>query len=208
MKTNSTSANVDPETHLCCPQCGHRLTVRSFRRSVQLAKGASALAKSDLPVLLLNGHGSDKQLFSRMIHDNSFKSAGPFCVFDCADNTEQMQEIELFGCPADSFESFSPARPGLIHTAVNGTLFIDKVERLTMTAQTKLYRFLQTGSYTAAGSWRVRYAQVRVIVASDVDLPKAVQRGVFLRDLYYRMTTAVIRVPSLWPSAPLTLQLN
>ncbi len=205
MKTKLILEGTDQELQqLSCPQCGNRLAITSHSQSVRLAKGARGIAKSDLPVMLINGKGSDKQRFARMIHDNSFRCNGPFQVLDCANKSAQEQEIALFGgCGEDYVKNQE-----LMQKADGGTLFIDNVERLALSVQTKLYRFMQTESYTAAQSWRVRYAHVRVIVAGSIDLHKAVIQGTFLHDLCNRLTTASIRVPSLWPSAPLPLQVN
>jgi len=148
-------------------------------------------------VLLLGESGTGKEVISRFIHRASARRERPFVALNCAALPEQLLEAELFGFEAGAFTGAMKAKPGQIEQAASGVLFLDEVGEMTMTAQAKFLRVLQEQEFQRLGSNRVLRADVRVIAATNRDLRKAIERGSFREDLYYRLNVFELRLPSL-----------
>src|SRR5215468_5350171 len=141
--------------------------------------------------LICGPTGSGKDLIARMLHDHSERRGRPFVIVHCAALPDTLVEAEMFGHARGAFTGATQARPGLIRTASHGTLFLDEVDSLPLSAQAKLLRFLETGEYRAVGADRVEHSDAWVIAATNQDLNDCVRAGSFRADLMFRL--AVVR---------------
>ncbi len=165
-----------------------------FKRMLELV---TRVAKSDATVLLEGESGSGKELVAQAIHDSSARAKGPFVAVDCSGIPETLFESELFGHERGAFTGASSARAGLVEAASGGTLFLDEVGEIPFAMQVKLLRLLESGTYRRVGATEVRRADIRVVSATHRPLRAMVTDGAFRADLYYRLNTFPIRVPSL-----------
>ncbi len=148
-------------------------------------------------MLLLGESGTGKELVARAVHEASDRAASPLVVVDCASLPETLFESELFGHERGAFTGASASKRGLVEAADGGTLFLDEVGDIPLTLQVKLLRLLESGTYRRVGSTDLRRADVRVVSATHRDLRAMIARGRFREDLYYRLSTFPIRLPSL-----------
>lgn len=158
---------------------------------------AVAVAPTELTVLVTGESGAGKEVFPKIIHQNSLRKTGKYFAVNCGAIPEGTIESELFGHEKGSFTGAIEARKGYFEEADGGTLFLDEIGELPMPYQAKLLRVLQSGEYTRVGSSKVRKTDVRVIAATNVDLGYAVAHGKFRADLYYRINGIQINIPSL-----------
>ncbi len=156
-----------------------------------------AMSGYDASVLIEGETGTGKELCARAIHYLSPRSQGPFVPINCAAIPDELVEKELFGHQRGAYTGASETQSGLIAEAEGGTLFLDEVSSLSMLAQAKILRFLESGEYRVLGSTRIRYGDVRVIAASNVDLAEAAAEGRLRSDLYFRLNILPIRLPPL-----------
>ena len=167
----------------------------ALARSLELAVVA---ATSELPVLLLGESGVGKSAFARMIHDSSEKRrSGPFVELNCAALPEALAESELFGAEKGAHSTANRRIPGKIAAAEGGTLLLYEIGELPPSIQAKLLGFLQSKRYFSLGATTESVADVRIIAATNADLPALVQRKAFREDLYYRLHVLTLRLPSL-----------
>ncbi|MFO0664589.1 MAG: sigma 54-interacting transcriptional regulator [Polyangiaceae bacterium] len=152
---------------------------------------------ADVPVLLLGESGTGKELVARAIHDNSPRRGHTFVTENCASVPENLLESTLFGHVRGAFTGASGTRAGLLDLADRGTLFLDEVGELPLGMQGKLLRVLQDGMVRPVGSDRARKVDVRIIAATNRDLPNMVKEGTFRADLFYRLDVATLRIPAL-----------
>lgn len=155
------------------------------------------VAATRATVLLLGESGVGKSLFAREVHDRSKRRDRPFVVVNCAAIPESLMESELFGTERGAFTGASTARAGRFEMADGGTLFLDEIATLSLTAQGKLLRVLQTGEFERLGSTQTRRADVRLIAATNADLPEAIEAKRFREDLYFRLNVFPIVIPPL-----------
>jgi two-component system, NtrC family, response regulator GlrR len=155
------------------------------------------LARCAGRVLILGQSGTGKELFARAIHYLSARMAYPFVGVSCGAIPVELVENEMFGHSRGAFTGATTAEVGLIGEAEGGTLFLDEVDCLPLLAQTKLLRFLQEREYKPLGSSKARFADVRVIAASNIDLRQAVNEQRMRQDLYYRLNVAQVCLPAL-----------
>jgi two-component system response regulator FlrC len=160
-------------------------------------KKATQVADTDTTVLLQGESGTGKEVVARLIHRASPRRKGPFVAINCAALPEQLLESELFGYERGAFTGALQAKPGQIELASGGVLFLDEVSEMSSSAQAKCLRVLQEREFQHLGGTRVLKANVRVIAATNRDLRKAVERGEFRDDLYYRLQVFEIRMPPL-----------
>jgi two-component system response regulator FlrC len=158
---------------------------------------ATRVAKTDTTVLVTGESGTGKEVVARFIHRASARSEGPFVALNCAALPEQLLESELFGYERGAFTSAQQAKPGLIELASGGVLFLDEVSEMTLPAQAKFLRVLQEREFQRLGGTRTLKANIRVIAATNRDLRKAVARGAFREDLFYRLQVFDIAIAPL-----------
>ena len=155
------------------------------------------VAPSQASVLLLGESGTGKELVARTVHEASGRAQRPLVAVDCASLPENLFESELFGHERGAFTGANTARGGLVEAASGGTLFLDEVGDIALAMQVKLLRLLETGTYRRVGSTELRHADIRVVAATHRDLDRMVSEGRFREDLYYRLSTFPIHLPSL-----------
>jgi Nif-specific regulatory protein len=158
---------------------------------------ARRLAAGDLTVLLLGDSGTGKELFARAIHHASPRADKPFVKVNCAAVPESLFESEFFGHERGAFTGAVAAQPGRFEQADGGTLFLDEVGELPLAMQAKLLRVLQDRVVVRVGSRRELELDVRVVAATNRDLPTLVGQGEFRLDLYYRLSVLPLRLPTL-----------
>jgi Nif-specific regulatory protein len=154
-------------------------------------------AQTDATVLLRGETGTGKGLFSRAIHVNSSRQAGPFVTVDCTTLPVQLVESELFGHERGAFTGADRRVPGRVELAQGGTLFLDEIGDLPHDVQGKLLRFLQERTFERVGGRQTMTADVRVVCATHQELEKRVAQGLFREDLYYRIRVVEIEIPPL-----------
>ena len=163
----------------------------------EVLKRAARVAETDTTVLVTGESGTGKEVVARFIHRASARSRGPFVALNCAALPEQLLESELFGYERGAFTSAHQAKPGQIELAAGGVLFLDEVTEMSLAAQAKFLRVLQEREFQRLGGTRMLKANIRVIAATNRDLRKAVERGDFREDLYYRLKVFDIAIPPL-----------
>jgi DNA-binding NtrC family response regulator len=131
------------------------------------------------------------------VHANSSLRTGPFVTVNCGAIPSELIEAELFGAEAGAFTGANRARTGRFEAANGGTLFLDEIGELPLAGQVKLLRVLETGQFEMLGSNKTRSAQVRILSATNADLPMLIREGRFREDLYYRLNVIDIAVPAL-----------
>lgn len=158
---------------------------------------AVKVAPIDLSVLVTGESGSGKEFFPKIIHAFGSRKHKKYIAVNCGTIPEGTIDSELFGHEKGSFTGAISARKGYFEEADGGTIFLDEVAELPLTTQARLLRVLETGEFLKVGSSMVQKTDIRVVAATNVDLIKAVEKGKFREDLYYRLSTVVINVPSL-----------
>jgi transcriptional regulator with PAS, ATPase and Fis domain len=158
---------------------------------------AVQVAPTDLSVLITGESGTGKEVFPQVIHSNSARKHGPYIAVNCGAIPEGTIDSELFGHEKGSFTGATDSRKGYFEVADGGTIFLDEVGELPLSTQVRLLRVLETGEYIRVGSSKSQKTNVRVIAASNVEIPKAIDNGKFREDLFYRLNTVPIRIPSL-----------
>ena len=153
--------------------------------------------RSQSNVLILGESGSGKELAARAIHKASPRRDLPFLAINCAALPHELLESELFGSEKGAFTGAGARRHGLLELAHEGTLFLDEVAEMSLAMQAKLLRAIDRGEIRRLGGDRTLHVDVRVIAATNKDLPRAVAAGEFRHDLYYRLGVVVIEVPPL-----------
>ena len=166
-------------------------------RMVELLKIALKLASTELPVLIIGETGTGKEVFARLIHDNSRAKRGPFIPFNCGTVPPDMLESQLFGYRRGAFTGATDSFVGMIRSAEQGTLFLDEVGDMDLLAQPKLLRFLENKEIQPLGDGRPTQVAVRLVAATNVNLESKVQTGQFRQDLMYRLGGAILVLPPL-----------
>jgi DNA-binding NtrC family response regulator len=166
----------------------------AMERTVELA---CRVARAEVRVLITGPNGAGKEHIAQIVHANSSIRTGPFVAINCGAIPSELIEAELFGAEAGAYTGASRARAGRFESAKGGTLFLDEIGDLPLAGQVKLLRVLETGQYEMLGSSKTRNAQVRIISATNADLPALIREGRFREDLYYRLNVIEITVPPL-----------
>ena len=158
---------------------------------------AAQVAATDLTVLITGESGTGKDVFPKIIHQNSARKHGQYFAVNCGAIPEGTIDSELFGHEKGSFTGAVNERKGYFEIADKGTLFLDEVGELPLSTQARLLRVLENGEFIRVGGNKVMKTDVRIVAATNVDLPLAIERGRFREDLYYRLNTIPIHIPAL-----------
>ncbi len=155
---------------------------------------AVQVAPTDLSVLISGESGSGKEIFPQIIHQFSSRKHGKYIAVNCGAIPEGTIDSELFGHEKGAFTGALADRKGYFQEADKGTIFLDEIGELPLSTQVRLLRVLETGEFIKVGSSKVIKTDVRVIAATNVDLPLAIEEGKFREDLYYRLNTVPVHV--------------
>jgi DNA-binding NtrC family response regulator len=165
---------------------------------MQLVKRlAGEVAATDATVLITGESGTGKELFARAIHAASPRSKGPFLALNCAGIPEPLLESELFGYQRGAFTDAKHTKPGKFQLAAGGTLFLDEIGEMSLQAQAKLLRVLEDHVVDPLGDTHSVKVNIRVIAATNEDLPAQIKAGRFRLDLFYRLNVYQLRLPPL-----------
>ncbi len=166
--------------------------------AIQLVKETiEKVASYDINVLIIGESGTGKDLVARTIHKLSHRADKPFVAINCASLPAELLESELFGYKKGAFTGATSDKKGLIEEANKGTLFLDEIGEMPMQLQAKLLRFIETKKIRPLGSVKEVDVDVRIISATNKNLEEEIEKGNFREDLYYRLSTITIRMPSL-----------
>jgi transcriptional regulator with PAS, ATPase and Fis domain len=163
-------------------------------RAIDIARQVAA---TDITVLITGESGTGKEFFPKIIHNLSPRKHGPYIAVNCGAIPEGTIDSELFGHEKGSFTGAHEARKGYFEVVNGGTIFLDEVAELPLSTQVRLLRVLETGEFIRVGSSAVLKTNVRVVAATNIDIPPAISSGKFRQDLYYRLSTVPITVPPL-----------
>ena len=155
------------------------------------------IAPFPVPVLITGESGTGKEVAARLIHEWSGRSGAPFVPVNSSTLRGELFESALFGHSRGAFTGAVRDRTGLAATAAGGTLFLDEIGETDAGVQARLLRFLDSGEYLPVGETVARRSNARVIAATNLDLPEEISRGAFRKDLYYRLSAVVFRIPPL-----------
>ena len=165
-----------------------------LNRAIEIAV---QVAPTDLTGLITGESGTGKESFPKIIHQLSTRKHGNYIAVNCGAIPEGTIDSELFGHEKGAFTGASDSRKGYFEVANGGTIFLDEVAELPMATQARLLRVLENGEFIRVGSSKVLKTNVRVVAATNVNIPKAIEEGRFREDLYYRLNTVPINVPPL-----------
>lgn len=155
------------------------------------------VAPSDAAVLIMGETGAGKERVAKLIHARSPRSSRPFVVVECGALQENLLQSELFGHERGAFTGAERAKPGLFEVAEGGTIFLDEIGEISPTTQTTLLRVLDTSTFRHLGGTREIHVDVRILTATNRDIPVMVRQGLFREDLFYRLSTITVEVPPL-----------
>jgi DNA-binding NtrC family response regulator len=174
-----------------------RETMGASAAITEICADVARVARSDFTVLINGETGSGKELVAQAIHQASFRASGPFIAVDCGAIPETLFESELFGHEKGAFTGAVHAHPGKFEAASGGTLFLDEISNMPLGSQAKLLRALQERTLYRVGGTRPVKVDARVLVAASDDLEAATVKGIFRKDLFFRLNEFTIRVPPL-----------
>lgn len=163
----------------------------------QLATMAVKIARTQVPVLITGPNGAGKEKIAQIVQRNSERQDQPFICVNAGALPNDLMEAELFGAEAGAYTGSTKTRIGRFEAADGGTLFLDELGNLSASGQAKLLRVLQSGEFERLGSSETRRCDVRVISATNTDLPQAIAEGHFREDLYYRLNVFELKLPPL-----------
>jgi len=158
---------------------------------------AAQVAPTDMTVLITGESGTGKESFSKIIHQLSPRKHGQFIAINCGAIPEGTIDSELFGHERGSFTGAHEARKGYFEVTNRGTIFLDEISEMPLQTQARLLRVLEYGEFIRVGSSTTKKTVVRVVTATNINLQDAVEKGKFREDLYYRLSTVPIYVPTL-----------
>jgi DNA-binding NtrC family response regulator len=171
--------------------------IGSSKGMVQAVERARKAAATGMSVLILGESGTGKELLARLVHEEGPSSDGPFVPVNCAAIPSELMESELFGAEKGAYTGSDSLRVGRFEQASGGTIFLDEVGDLSHTLQGKLLRVLQEKEFTRLGGEKVLKSTARVVAASNRDLQREVEEGIFRKDLYYRLSQFPVELPPL-----------
>jgi transcriptional regulator with GAF, ATPase, and Fis domain len=164
---------------------------------LQVKQIVDKVAPTDARVLITGANGTGKELVARSLHDKSARAQGPFIEVNCAAIPSELIESELFGHEKGAFTSAIKQRKGKFEQADGGTIFLDEIGDMSLSAQAKVLRALQENKITRVGSDKDINVNVRVIAATNKNLKEEIDKNRFREDLYHRISVILVHVPSL-----------
>ena len=180
---------------------GHTYSFDSVLGDSKALKDAVSLARkvsgTDVPVLLTGETGTGKEVFAQAIHYNSKRAKQNIVAVNCSSFSKELLESEMFGHKAGSFTGALKDKKGLFEEADNGTIFLDEIGEMAFELQAKLLRILETGEYIKIGDTKPTRVNVRVVAATNRNLPEEITAGRFREDLFYRLSVFQIHLPPL-----------
>ena len=165
-----------------------------LNRSIEKAMRVS---QTDISVLVTGESGVGKESFPKIIHQLSHRKHNKYIAVNCGAIPEGTIDSELFGHEKGAFTGANSARKGYFEVADGGTIFLDEVGELPLTTQVRLLRVLENGEFIKVGASEVQKTNVRIVAATNLDMEKAIQKGKFREDLFYRLSTVEIKIPPL-----------
>jgi transcriptional regulator with PAS, ATPase and Fis domain len=162
-----------------------------LHRAIEIAV---QVAHTDLSVLISGESGTGKEVFPQIIHQFSSRKHGKYIAVNCGAIPEGTIDSELFGHEKGSFTGALSDRKGYFQESDDGTIFLDEIGELPLSTQVRLLRVLETGEFIRVGSSNVIKTNVRIIAATNIDIPRAIDEGKFREDLYYRLNTVPINI--------------
>ena len=189
-----TNADAQPEVVRAKQRFG---TVGNAPALNAAVRRAVMVAPIDLSVLITGESGTGKEFFPQIIHANSARKHAKYIAVNCGAIPEGTIDSELFGHEKGAFTGAVASRKGYFEEADGGTIFLDEVAELPLPTQARLLRVLESGEFMKVGSSTVQKTNIRVVAATNVDLPRAIAEGKFREDLFYRLSTVQISVPPL-----------
>ncbi len=166
----------------------------NIKNAISLAR---KLTSSDTTILLKGETGTGKEIFAQSIHYNSNRANKQFVAINCSAIPNDILESELFGYKKGAFTGAETNKKGIFEEAHGGTLFLDEISEMAFNLQAKLLRAIETKTFIKPGDSKETQVDIRIIAASNVDMDKAIEEGTFRKDLYYRISTFIINLPSL-----------
>ena len=169
-------------------------TYNGLDRAIDIAR---QVAPTDLSVLISGESGTGKEVFPQIIHSLGTRKHGPYIAVNCGAIPDGTIDSELFGHEKGAFTGAHDTRKGYFEVVNGGTIFLDEVAELPLSTQVRLLRVLETGEFIRVGSSKVLKSDVRVVAATNLDITHAIKKGKFREDLFYRLNTVPITIPSL-----------
>ncbi len=188
---SASAAMPEPVEPDAMPLIGRATAMQAVYRTI------AKLASNDLSVLVLGESGTGKELVAQAIHETGRRAGGPFVAVNMAAIPRDLIEAELFGHEKGAFTGAHARATGRFEQAKGGTLFLDEIGDMPMEAQTRLLRVLQSGEFVPVGGARPIKADIRIVAATNQDLPDLVRQNRFREDLYYRLNVIPIALPPL-----------
>jgi DNA-binding NtrC family response regulator len=176
-----------PKRFVICPSSAMQAVYQMTRR----------VAKTDQTIMLHGETGVGKDVLARQIHEQSLRRNGPFVVVDCGLLTHNLAESELYGHRKGSFSGATEAKIGLVEKSHTGSLFLDEIGNIDLDLQKKFLRFVETRRFRRIGETKEQPIDTRIMLATNLDLQKAIQEGTLRSDLYYRISEFTIVIPPL-----------
>ena len=167
-----------------------KLFIRSLTKAMRVAN-------TDISILVTGESGTGKDVIPKIIHENSLRKHGQFIAVNCGAIPEGTIDSELFGHEKGAFTGAINSRKGYFEVANNGTIFLDEIGDLPLSTQVRLLRVLENGEFMKVGSSKVEKTNVRLVAATNINLLEAVKQNKFREDLFYRINTIEIEMPSL-----------
>jgi DNA-binding NtrC family response regulator len=176
---------------------GFENIIGTSKKMQEIYRLIAKVAPTNSTVLITGESGTGKELIARAIHYNSQRKERQFVPVDCAVLSENLLESELFGHVKGSFTGAIVTKPGLFEVADGGTLFLDEIGNISLTTQSKLLRVIQEREFTPVGGTKLKKVDVRILAATNKDLPEKIKEGTFREDLFYRLNIVPIHLPPL-----------
>jgi DNA-binding NtrC family response regulator len=192
-----TTARLREENTVLRKQHAHKNWIASSLAMQQVMEMVDQVAEANINILITGENGTGKSQLAALIHDRSLRHAKPFVTVNMGSIPDGMFESELYGHIKGAFTDARTDRIGRFEVAEGGTLFLDEIGNLPLSQQAKLLHVLETGQFEKLGSSQSRTADVRIIAATNADLPTLIKEGGFRQDLLYRLNSIEIRLPPL-----------